>query len=405
MRGGARAVVKRHILLLILIAVLIGIVLTLPPSTFGRIGRSDFNAYWSASYLLAQSQDFTDRDLMLAVEAEQTERSTDYAMMTWNPPWLLALLLPLTIFDFSQAALIWLFVNIGIIFTASILIWRMWPRSDHSGYRVFVAPVVAFAFSSTLVALIAGQVSALVLLGLVLFLYFHHRSSPFLAGAALTLVMVKPHLVYISLAIIFLQALSVRRWRFFAGFCLTILLLTFVVFGLRPTVLSDYLGLLQQETRLLRWNVPTMGGAIQAYTGSNLGKYLALIVLPITVLIWWVRFRDAEMQTVVTTATVLSLITAPFGWSYDLVLLLIPIIQLVAFSLERESNSYETILVLLLLLFMDVITFYLRLHVNSEVFFFWVAPLIGILYLWMLTRGRNLAVPATSKPQIASSSS
>jgi hypothetical protein len=196
---------KRNFALAILALLILIIVVKLPAPVKG-LGIADFRAYWSGSYLLSQGEDFSDPEKIYQVETELTGWTGDIVLYTWNPPWLLALLLPYIQFEFSQAAWLWLLTNITMVVTATFLVWHTLREPGQNKVLALAAPFVAFAFAPTLVALAMGQVNTLVLMGLAGFIYFYRNERQFSAGVLLSLVMVKPHLVYLTLPIIFLKA-------------------------------------------------------------------------------------------------------------------------------------------------------------------------------------------------------
>ena len=378
----------KRLFLSLLILFLIAGTLLAPPVLPRRIGRSDFHAYWSASYLLARSQNFSDPDLVFAVEREQTGRTEDYPMMTWNPPWLLALLVPYALVPFHYAVWWWLLTSIALLSVGGFLLWHLNHREE-SHHVVLLAPLFVFAFSPSLVALMAGQVVVLVFFGLALFLFLWQRNSFLYAGMALALVMIKPHLVYLTLPLILLKVVALRRWHVLAGFLGTLVALSSVVLLLRPASLGDYVQNMGGNERLLAWHTPTLGGALQLLTGQPWGKFIGLLLLPLAFLVWWRYLRHLNMQTLVALSLLLSVATAPFGWSYDFIILLIPIMHSLVLLRQGAFSPLQTAGLVTALIAIDAVSFYVRLIAPSEVYFFWIPPAVATVYLWALLQARQ----------------
>lgn len=374
----------KRIILLGLAIILAGLFVYLAPEQDNAIGHGDFRGYWGASYLLARSENFADPDLLLEIQQQETGHARDYPVMAWNPPWLLVLLAPLTIIPFTVATRVWLLFNIGAIFAASMVCLRVFAAGKPSKRWVFIAPLIAFAFQPTLITLLMGQVNTLVLLGLVLFLFFRQTDKPFLAGMALSLTTIKPHLVYLTLPICLLECYLNDRKRVLAGFLTALALFTAVVFALRPTFLNDYVGVVLRQNRLLQWQVPTVSSAIAVFTGWEAARYLALGILPLTLFLWYRKYQHLDIRTVVSIGTILSLATAPFGWSYDQILLIIPIMQLFLIVFTT-STKVEQLVVALAIITINAYSFYLRIHSSNEVVFFWIVPAVGLVY-WLAMR-------------------
>lgn len=232
----------------------------------GSLGEGDFRAYWSAAYLLSQSQNFADTTLLGDVQRSLTGWSGEFIMSTWNPPWLLVLLLPYTAVSFSRATWLWLMSNILFIFWGAVLAWQVYTQQRDRKYLFLLAPLASLLFLPTMVALWMGQVNTLVFAGLAAFLFLESRRQPFLAGTSLTLTLVKPHLVYVTIPILLLNALYQRNWRLLGGLFFGMISLTGVMFALRPEFLSDYLNGVS-DGRLLLWQTPTLGGALAYWFG------------------------------------------------------------------------------------------------------------------------------------------
>jgi hypothetical protein len=374
----------------ILIALLLFIFLgpiPIPPS----MGRGDFRAYWSAAKLLAQSENFADADLLLQTEAAHTEWQEDWAVITWNPPWLLAILLPYTAVSFTRATWLWLLTNITLVFTGSVLLWRTLAEQTSSQRRSHLAPFVGLLFLPTMITLLMGQVNTLVFIGLAGFLFFAKRGQLFMAGLCLVLTLVKPHLVYLTLPVIFLHLLWTRRdYRILAGLAVGITSLTAIVFALRPSFLTDYTQTVSQGS-LLAWETPTLGGILAYSFGWQWAKLMGLIILPITIWLWW-RYREKIDLTRWVIATLLiSVITAPFGWGYDVIVLLLPLLQIFIWITEGRFSWPEAIGWAALLIGMNVAAIYQRTFDITELQTYWIPIALAIIYFLADYRQKKLS--------------
>ncbi len=372
-----KPIVNGFILLAVLVLLVIStsLIPVAAPASYG-----DYQAYWSASYLLAHSQNFTDLDLLLQVEQEKTGWTRDFVMSTWNPPWLLVLLIPYTWLPFQQAAWLWLFTNISLVFTASLLSWRVFHLSRHEAKQEWVALLLAFLFVPTLLAIFVGQVNTLVYFGLAGFLFFYLGNKPFAAGAVLALTFVKPHLVYVTLPIILLIAAREKQWRVWLGLGSVILFLTGIAFGLRPMFVLDY-GRSMAASNLLSWQTPTLGGILTFLWGWDWSKWIGVAILPLTVGLWYRRPNWTTSSWVIGTLLI-SLITAPFGWGYDAIILLIPILQMAVWAVTGKLDRRNAGLLFLFLFIMDLLLFRLRVQEINEVYYFGLPVVVAVLYIW-----------------------
>ena len=371
---------KRVFLFLILVATIIFIVVLFPIPDF--INFSDFSAYWSASYLLGRGENFTNPELLLATEHAHSYWTGSFTLMTWNPPWLLVLLLPYTLFPFTRAAQLWFWTNLVMLFTGTMLLWRVLARKPETTRFVWLASLIAFTYSPTLLTLMMGQINTLVFFGLALFLYFDEQDKPFTAGFSLALTLVKPHLVYIALPLILLSMWRKRRLRVFAGLASAILFLTAVALLLRPTMVQDYVTTIANGN-LFGYLPATLSGFLTGTIGWQWSKFALLLALPITILLWFRWRDDIDLYSLTSMGLLASIISSPFGWSYDFVVLLIPILQMTAWLVEREYGRWQTWLFASLLIAINVASFAQRVIGANEMYYFWIPIAISIVYAMM----------------------
>lgn len=375
-------------LVLVLALGLLTLVLTGPIPVPPSIGRGDFRAYWSAAYLLANSQNFADPDLLLAAEQVHTGWQRDFAVITWNPPWLLALLLPYATVSFTRATWLWLLTNIVLIYTASVWVWLASSREDKVRRQAWVAPLIAFVYSPALITLLMGQVSSLVFFGLAAFLYLEAGNRHLLAGASLALPLVKPHLVYITLPVILLRAAVRRQWSLWLGLATTLVGLTLLVFLLRPAFLADYTRTVGGGS-LLTWETPTLGGILAATWGWQGVKLMGVVLLPLAVGLWWRGRQALSARTLLDVTLLASVITAPFGWGYDAVVLLIPLLQIVVWLVEGRFGRGESLGLVAALLLINAVSFYQRSITVNELYYFWLPLAIAAVYLYAHQRAQE----------------
>ena len=343
------------------------------------IATGDFTAYWSAAYLLAHGQNFSDSALLLETERTLAGFDLEFTVKTWNPPWLLPLLIPYTGFAFSRAVWLWLLTNIVLIFTGAVITWLACARDTAVKKQAWLAPIIAFLFAPTLTALYMGQVNTLVFFGLALTLWGLVKERQVLAGLGLSLTMVKPHLVYLTVSVLLLRALYYRQWRFLAGFGGSLLVLTGITFLLRPTFVREYLTS-AAGGGLLQWATPTLGGFLGSALGWHWAILMGVLVLPLVIIGWWWQRDRIPVIELLQMTLLISVITAPFGWGYDAIVLLIPMIQIFVWVFEKAFSRIMSVGFVVALLAIDVLIFYHRTVMVSEVEVFWVPIAIAVLY-------------------------
>lgn len=380
----------KKIILGILLLLVLSLLIIMPLPALNNIGRGDFIGYWSAAYLLRHSQNFSDPALLLNIERTLAGWQGDFTILTWNPPWLLTILLPYTLFSFPRATWLWLMTNLTLISAGSILTWLACTKRSEAERVAWLAPLIAMFFLPVLTTLFMGQINTLVFFGLGLFLFLQQKRHPLGAGGALALTMVKPHLVYITVPILLIQALLEQNWRFLAGFAGVLLALTAVALGLRPSFPADYAASVGNGN-LLAWITPTLGGILDLTFGWQWAKLMGLILLPLAILLWW-QYRDkVNTLELVQLSLLVSIITAPFGWAYDVVVLLIPLLQVVVWLWEKRFSPKQTGTLILALLLTNSLIIWQRFNQTGagDEQFFWVPLALSLIYFAAFTWKRH----------------
>jgi len=173
-------------------------------SVGSRPTSKDYISYWSAGRLLLHRADPYSASQVLALEKSQGYSEIKPIIMR-NPPWALLLVVPLGFGNPVVGLLLWTIAAAGCI----LIFIRLLNVSPED--RVF-----AFLFAPALGAICSGQSSPFLLLGFSLFLHFF-QSRPFLAGASLLLMAIKPHLFLVFWMLLLVDCIYRRRFFILVG--------------------------------------------------------------------------------------------------------------------------------------------------------------------------------------------
>ena len=167
----------------------------------------DFVEYWSAGAVAVRGGNAYDPAPLLAAQQEM-DPARDGAVMMWNPPWSLAVYMPLGFLPPGVATLVWLALQLLAVMVAADLLWR-----TYSGGRLrWVGQVAALAFVGTWWMILYRQNTGLLVLGLAGFAYFWKADRPAVAGAFAALTALKPHLLA-PFGVLLLVGVMDRRGR------------------------------------------------------------------------------------------------------------------------------------------------------------------------------------------------
>ena len=343
----------------------------------------DFIEYWAAARLTLDGENPYDPTKLLKLQQENG-RDTDEAVMMWNPPWSLAVVLPLGLFSAREAQLLWLAVNFLAIGYCGDRLWRMFGGSAD---RRWIGWLIALTALPTAFALQSGQIGPLLLLGAVLFLECERRGWPALAGAATVLLAVKPHLAYLVWCAILCEAIARNRWRVILGGACAGLVCAALPLAFNSHVWHQYADALGNRPPA-QWVSPTLGTLLRLAFGEDRFR---LQFVPVIVGLMWFAWhwrkhaRNWNWTEQLPLLLLVSFVTAPYGaWPFDMVLLL-PAAFYLAARTEAHGGWRTTTTrersALLSLVAINLGCLTLNLLAVASVWFMWVSPAVLIAYV------------------------
>jgi Glycosyltransferase family 87 len=351
------------------------------PQLLARLQMYDFVEYWAAGHLIAAHENPYDGDRMH--ELERDAGRTEDGILMWNPPWTLPFVLPFGLLPVRMAHLVWLALSLGVLGFCADRLWQLYGGDRE---RRWIGWLLVLTFVPTLFALSAGQITPLLLLGVVGFLFFMDRKFETLAGVAAVLIAVKPHLAYLFWVALLLWSIRERRWRTLAGGIVAGLVLTAIPLLFNPQVLQQYWHTFTQKPPA-QYRSPTIGTVLRLAFGEEQFRLQFLAMIPGLLWFvphWWTQRRDwiwKEQLPLLLTVSVLT--TAYGGWPFDLVLLLLPV-MVAATTVARHGWNAVSVLALGLFVALNVIAV-TQLALQVEYFWFiWITP--AVLSAFLLVR-------------------
>jgi hypothetical protein len=373
--------------ILIFISAILLLVLVALPWAGGTLGKGDFKGYWSASHVLLDQNDPFDEIRLDSVQQQIAPGGV--RVYTWNPPWTLVLLLPVAALPYQTAAQIWLVLNLAILAGVGGWFWyRITGRRD--GRSITMAMLVTVLFPPSLAAVAEGQVAPWVLLGVIGFEWFWQRRQFASAGAISLLALIKPQITFVTVAYGVWSSLIHRRWRFFGGMAAMCLLSLLVVTALFPCWMDSYWHSLTTRS-LTQWQTPTLGSVLYTMRSENWVRFAGLATI---LFVPWLtkRWDKLGSATMLVESLLLSAIAAPFSWSYDQIVLLPAILQMLAW---RRQIPHSIVLDLGLIV-LYILPLAMRLAIVDDSQFVWVPPWTLLLYLFSAHRVRGVITVAES---------
>ncbi len=356
------------------------------PLGAGR-GEEDFLGYWSAARQLVIGSNPYDqvalRTLQHQVRPDRIQLE-GLVVSTWNPPWLLVILLPFGLLPFDIAARLWILCNIGIFGLAPLVLWRMTTGSS-DGRGAVLALLAGLLFGGSLLSIKMGQITGLVLVGLIVYLWLLRAGHDGWAGVALLLTTIKLHLMYFVLLLIVIWVIRRRRWWVGIGLIIAGLITTAIVWAIFPNWLTAYLMAMGAHPPHA---TATVGGLAQALLGTSWFNFVGVLLLPFAPLLT----RLAETRgwlTAMNLALLMSIPVAPYGFAFDQVLLLPAIIQLVAWLWQKQLPRQAAWIVAGGLMLTYAVLLWMLIRYSLPYYWFLWVPLVLLgLYLFALKQPR-----------------
>lgn len=347
-------------------------------------GNRDFVVYWATGRQLVAHQNPYDQAALTAIEHAAGLPQIYSVGYMRNPPWALPLAWPLGLLSLRWAAVL----TSLVLLTAFVLSVRI--LLTMYGCRDRVLQALGYSFAPALICLIWGQTSLLVLPGLVLFLRWH-GSRPYLAGSALWLCTLKPHLLLPFSVVLLLWIARNKRAAIIGGLAAAFGLSGLLTLSLDPHAWTQYaamVGYSGVETD----PIPTLSVLLRTYLAPH---WMPLQFAPAALAcVWaaayfwqrrhqWDWLRDAPLVLQV------SLIAAPYAYLNDHVVVLPALV----FAASRGASKWMLALLAAASALLEIAFF---VNFRSHAPFYWATVAAAVFWLvWYGLAGTRESTAAT----------
>lgn len=345
-------------------------------------GEGDFLTYWSAAHLFVHGGNPYDQNEMYSLQQQSDpERYSDTNGLNtaWNPPWLILILLPIGILPFSIAVPAWIFCNTFLIGMALLISWKLCV-GDQKSRGILLVYLAGFLFVETLSYLAIGQITSLVLLGFVIVVWSMDHDMDLLAGAALLITTIKPHISYFFIILVFIWVIQNHRWKVVLGFISTAAVSMVIFWIAIPNWLSMYIDLIGSLPYSNLFS-STIGSFIYEKFNISIFSYSAILLIflikPILQLI-----KKEGWLTATNLALLISIPFSPYGFNFDHIVILPVFVQLIAWSVIDEISRKTKIFVAVSLIILNLILMKMISIDQLEYYwFFWIPILLLGIFL------------------------
>jgi hypothetical protein len=365
-----------------LIALVAGLALTITALllaiqiTGNLAGSRDFVSYWATGRQLVQHANPYDRNAVSALE-HASGLDVRAVLIMRNPPWALPLAYPLGFLGLRVAAILWSLILLACLLLSVRIARQLYGSPPNRLHWL------ALSFTPALICLTMGQTALFALLGLVLFLRWHqHR--PWLAGAALWLCALKPHLFLPFAAALAAWIVFSRAWKLAAGAAAALALSSAVASLIDPHAWLDYTRLMRSPSVENEF-IPCLASAVRQWIDPQATwlQYLPAALCCIWALLYfWRRRAIWDWKTHGNLLMLVSLVAAPYCWFYDQCLA-IPALLEGAYA-TRSRNLLAVLALAILVADVEICA----VRVTSPLYL-WTAPAWLAWYLLATARTRT----------------
>ena len=280
------------------------------------VANRDFIEYWAAGQQLVHGANPYDANQIFALERSVGWHGPPTLIMP-NPPSGLFLTLPLGMVRPKAGYLFW-----------SLLIFSAWLGSIHMIWIMNGRPnsplhFIGYFFAPAIACFLAGQMAAFVLLGLTLFLYFHRR-RPMLAGVALVLCALKPHLFLPFGTVLLVWAIARRAYRLLSGTAIALAISSAVPLIFDPSIYWQYADMARTSGVKAAF-IPTLSELLRFAIKPNAFwlEFLPAVAGCLWAIWYFRRYRtEWDWNTHGLLLMPVSFLVAPYAWFFDAIILL-----------------------------------------------------------------------------------
>ena len=351
------------------------------------VGR-DYIQYWAEGRQALNHGNPFDAASILRMEQTAGPGRTE-AELSGSPPLVLLLAAPLALLSAKTGLVVWFAVMLAALSVSIWVLWTLHGRPDDLLY------LFGFLFAPAIACLQSGQISILFLCAILAFLYFV-ESHPWLAGACLVPLTLKPHLFLPFAVALLIWMLSSRAYGVLAGFAIAMGVCLALTFCLDPRAWPQYLQMMRTQN-LIGDFVPTLSESMQRLISP---QTIWLRFVPDAAAciwaVWFFRTRQNRWNWMDQGMVLLlvSCLCAPYGFFFDESVLL-PAVMTGIMRARPAGRSLWPIWIIGAAALAEC----LRMVRVTSLFYLWTAPAWLIWYLYA-TKNGGLAV-AEGPPTLA----
>jgi Glycosyltransferase family 87 len=336
----------------------------------------DFIQYWALEQQLAHGANPYDPDAILHIE-RAVGMDKPGVLISLSPPVGLVYALPLGWVSAKTGLVLWMLLLLACTAVSVWILWLLHGRPESRWH------VIGLGFPPVLWCLIAGQLGIFFLLEICLFLYFIRR-RPWLAGAALALCALKPHLFLPLALVLLLWSITRKQIGVLVGLAAGLAVSCGLTLWADPRVWSQYAQMLH-SVHIMDQFLPTVSVGLR-FLVDRRARWIEFVPEGCACLwaawyflarrVRWEWDRDGLLVLLVSAAC------TPYSWYSDQVMLFPAILA----GLYAAEKSTRVLALFGVIAAAGLVGFLVQIPMTSA-YYIWTAPAWLAWYLYALRSG------------------
>jgi len=343
---------------------------------------TDFFSFWLAGNSVLAGEDPYSAEWWTLGHHEYGAEWISDATFLYPLP-LALFFIPFGLLSLEHAYVLWVFLSLWLILLAAALLLR---RANWQAHRKYVLPILAgiFLFRPVILTLFHGQLGALFLLILVLMIMLWENEQWFLGGLLLPLLALKPSFGLLIGVLLGVWLILQQKWTALGGAVAASLGLCVLGWLYNPSWISEFIAIGSGKLGKTFGYSPTVWGVSGQLCSQ--AKECTMIVGGVLCGLFLITFLYFNFQTsgnrspalIMSLAIPIALLVTPYGWAYDQILLIIPIVVI---SIAMIARKFPYIIPAILFLLISLLALAFVLIAMKIEYDMWSA---GVVFVCLL---------------------
>lgn len=355
---------------------------------------TDFFSFWLSGYSILNGEDpYSQNWWIYGHEQFGANWISDPTFLYPLP--LGILFAPLGFFTLDHAFVFWVFLSQLLILVSAILLITY---SKQKNVHKYLLPILAgiFLFRPVILTLLQGQLGALFLLLLVLIIILWDNDKWLAGGILLPFIALKPSFGILIFSMIALWLLIQRKWEALGGALISSLCLFFLAWIFNPRWLTNFITIGSGKLSDTFGYSPTIWGISFYICGYQnpcsliLGGIICGLLLFATFYFFFSNRVNRFPAFIMSLIIPIVLLVTPYGWAYDQILLIIPIIIVIVVMIKNELPYLISASMFLMISLISLLLVQVAMKIEYDMWSAAVPLFTGLLVLICIFLGRRI---------------